>query len=92
MEASHYFLTPVYMEAPFLLLDVGLHTEDRSAIPIGVAAFGLSPGGNAVNLSASEVATSNLMLWYLPNLSAGHDSPTTLSSQVDWDEEDEGWI
>ena len=70
LEASHYFLTPVYMEAPFLLSDAGLHTEDGSAIPIGVAAFAVSPGDNAVNLSASEGATSNLMLWHLLHLSA----------------------
>ena len=70
LEASHYFLTPVYTEAPFLLSDVGLHMEDGSAIPIGVAAFGLSPGDNVVNLSTSEGATSNLMLWCLLNLSA----------------------
>ena len=25
LEASHYFLTPIYTEAPFLLLDAGLH-------------------------------------------------------------------
>ena len=43
LEVSHYFLTPVYMEAPFLLSDAGLH-GDRNAIPIGVAAFAVSPG------------------------------------------------
>ena len=70
LEASHYFLTPIYMETPFLLLDAGLHTEDRTAIPVGVAAFAVSPGDNAVKLSASEGATSNLMLWHLLHLSA----------------------
>ena len=70
LEAPHYFLTPLYMEAHFLLSDVGLHVEDGSAIPIGVAAFGLSPGDNAVNLSALEGATSNLVLQCLLNLSA----------------------
>ena len=70
LEASHYFLTPVYMEAPFLLSDVGLHMEDESAIPIGMAAFGLSPGDNAVKLATSEGAMSNLMLQCLLNLSA----------------------
>ena len=84
LEASHYFLTPVYMEAPFLLSHVGLHAEDRSAIPIGVAAFGLSPGDNAVNLSALEGATSNLMLQCLLNLSADLVMiPPQLSSWVD---------
>ena len=58
------------MEAPFLSLDAGLHTEDRTAIPVGVAAFAVSPGDNAVNLSASEGAMSNLMLWHLLHLSA----------------------
>ena len=44
--------------------------EDGSAIPIGVAAIGLSPGDNAVNLFASEGVASNLMLWHFLNLSA----------------------
>ena len=63
-------LTPIYMEASFLLSDAGLHGEDGNAIPIGVAAFAVSPGDNAVNLSASEGATSNLMLQCLLHLSA----------------------
>ena len=70
MEACHYFLTPVYMEAPFLLSDVGLHSEDGSALPIGVAAFAVNPRDNAVNLSIWQGAMSNLILWCLLHLSA----------------------
>ena len=42
------------MEAPYLLSDVGLQAEDGTAMAIGVAAFGVSPRDNVVNLSASE--------------------------------------
>ena len=70
LEASHYFLTPIYMEAPFLISDAGLHTEAKSAIPIGVTAFAVSPGDTAVNLSTSEGAMSNLVPWCLMHLSA----------------------
>ena len=70
LEACHYFLTLIYMEAPFLLSDVGLHTEDKSALPIGVAVFAVSLGDNAVNLSPSQGAMSNLMLRHLLHLSA----------------------
>ena len=44
-------LTPIYTEAPFLLSDVGLHAEDRNALPVGVAAFAVNPRDEAVNLS-----------------------------------------
>ena len=58
------------MEAPFLLSDAGLNAEDRNAIPVGVATFAVSPGDDAVNLSALEGATCNIMLWHLLHLSA----------------------
>ena len=70
LEAANYYLTPVYMEGPYLLLDVGLQAEDGTATAIGVAALGVSPKDNAVNLSASEGATSNLVLCCLLHLSA----------------------
>ena len=70
LEAVHYYLTPVYTEAPYLLSDVGLHAEDGTAMAIGVAAFGVSPRDNAINLSASEGAMSNLVLCHLLHLSA----------------------
>ena len=57
LEAGHYYLTPVYTEAPYLLSDVGLQTEDGTAMAIGVTALGVSSKDNAVNLSASEGAT-----------------------------------
>ena len=40
------------MEAPYLLSDVGLQAEDGTAMAIGVAAFGVSPRDNVVNLSS----------------------------------------
>ena len=49
---------------------MGLQAEDGTAMAIGVAAFGVSPRDNAVNLSASEGAMSNLMLRHLLHLSA----------------------
>ena len=70
LEAAHYYLTPVYTEAPYLLSDVGLQAEDGTATAIGVTALGVSPKDNAVNLSASEGATSNLVLCCLLHLSA----------------------
>ena len=70
LEAAHYYLTPIYTEAPYLLSDVGLQSEDGTAMVIGVAVFGVSPGDNVVNLSASEGATTNLMLQCLLHLSA----------------------
>ena len=62
LEAAHYYLTPVYTEAPYLLSDAGLQAEDGTATAIGVTALGVSPRDNAVNLSASEGAMSNLVL------------------------------
>ena len=66
----HYYLTPIYMEAPYLLSDAGLPTDDEGAIPIGVAAFGVSPRDKGVNLSTMEGVTSDLILQCLLNLSA----------------------
>ena len=70
LEAAYYYLTPVYTEAPYILSDVGLQAADGTAMAIGVAAFGVSPRDNAVNLSTSEGAMSNLMLYHLLHLSA----------------------
>ena len=70
LEAAHYYLTPVYTEAPYLLLDVGLQAEDSTAMAIGVAALSVNPRDNAVNLTASEGATSTLVLHCLLHLSA----------------------
>ena len=44
LEAAHYYLTPTYTEASYLLSDVGLQAEDGTATAIGVATFGVSPG------------------------------------------------
>ena len=54
LEAPHYYLTPVYTEAPYVLSDAGLQAEYGTAMAIGVAAFGVSPRDNAVDLSALE--------------------------------------
>ena len=39
LEAAHYYLTPIYTEASYLLSDVGLQSEDGTATVIGVAAL-----------------------------------------------------
>ena len=70
LEAAYHYFTPVYTEAPYILSDVGLQAEDGTAMAIGVAAFGVSPRDNTVNLSTSEGAMSNLMLCCLLHLSA----------------------
>ena len=70
LEAPHFYLTPVYTEAPYLLSDVGLQAEDGTALAIGVTALEVSPRDNTVNLSASKGATSNLVLCHLLHLSA----------------------
>ena len=54
LEAAHYYLTPVYMEAPYILSDAGLQAADGTAMVIGVAALGVNPKDNTVNLTASE--------------------------------------
>ena len=83
LEAAHYYLTPVYMEAPYLLSDAGLQAEDGTAMVIGVAALGVSPRDNTVNLSASEGAMSNLVLCCLLHLSTSLVLiPPQLSSHV----------
>ena len=42
LDTPHYYLTPIYMEAPYLFSDAGLPAKDRGAIPIGVGTFGES--------------------------------------------------
>ena len=60
LQAAHYDLTPVYTEAPYILSDTGLQAADGTATVIGVATLGVNPKDNAVNLTASEGATSTL--------------------------------
>ena len=54
LEAAHYYLTPVYTEAPFLLSDAGLQAADGTTMAIGVVALGVNPMDNTVNLTASD--------------------------------------
>ena len=68
LEAAHYYLTPVYTEAPYILSDAGLQGADGTATIIGVAALGVNPKDNAVNLSVSEGATSTLVIHCLLHL------------------------
>ena len=51
LEAAHYYITPVYMEAPYILSDAGLQGADGTATIIGVAILGVNPKDNAVNLT-----------------------------------------
>ena len=54
LEAAHYYLTPAYTEALYLLSDAGLQAEDGTAMVIGVTTLSVNPKDNAVNLTASE--------------------------------------
>ena len=68
LKAAYYYLTPVYTEAPYILSDVGLQATDGSAMMIGVAAVGIVPKDNTVDLNTSEGAVSTLVIHYLLHL------------------------
>ena len=68
LEAAHYYLTPVYTEALYILSDAGSQAADGTATVIGVAALGVDPKDNTVNLTASEGATSTLVICCLLHL------------------------
>ena len=68
LEAAHYYLTPVYAEAPYILSDAGLQATDSSAMIIGVATVGIVPKDNTVDLTASEGAISTLVIHRLLHL------------------------
>ena len=68
MELPHYFLTPVYTEAPYILSDAGLQHEEDVTRVIGVAAMRIDPTDNTVDLAASEGPTSTLMVRCLLHL------------------------
>ena len=68
LKAAHYYLTPVYTEAPYILSDAGLQATDGSAMIIGVATMGIVPKDNTVNLTASEGAVSTLVIHRLLHL------------------------
>ena len=68
LEAAHYYLTPVYTEAPYILSDAGLQATDGSAMLIGVATVGIVPKDNTVNLTTSEGAVSTLVIHRLFHL------------------------
>ena len=68
MELPHYYLTPIYTEAPYILSDAGLQCEEDVARVIGVAAMRVDPTDNTVDLVASEGPTSTLMVYRLLHL------------------------
>ena len=68
LKAAHYYLTPVYTEALYILSDAGLQAADGSAMIIGVATVGIVPKDNTVDLTASEGAISTLMICHLLHL------------------------
>ena len=70
IELPHYYLTPIYTEAPYILSDAGLQTEEDGATVIGVAVMGIDLMDNMVNLAASEGPTSTLMVHHLLHLEA----------------------
>ena len=61
MESPHYYLTPVYTEAPYVLSDAGLQHEEDVTTVIGVAAMCVNPKDNTVDLTVSEGPTASLM-------------------------------
>ena len=68
LDSPHYYLTPVYTEAPYILSDAGLQAEDGRAMVIGVTAVGVDLMDNTVNLVASEGPTTTLMVHHLLHL------------------------
>ena len=68
IKATHYYLTPVYTEAPYILSDAGLQATDGSAMIIGVATVGIVPKDNTVDLTTSEGAVSTLVIHHLLHL------------------------
>ena len=68
MESPHYFLTPIYTEAPYILSDTGLQCKEDVTRVIGVAVMRIDPTDNTVNLAASEGPTSTLMVCCLLHL------------------------
>ena len=84
MGLPHYYLTPVYTEAPYILSDTGLQEEEEATTVIGVAAMRIDPRGNTVDLVASEGSTSTLMVHRLLHLKGQYcpNTSTTLLSRV----------
>ena len=68
MESPHYYLTPIYTEAPYILSDAGLQGEEGVTMVIGVAVMHINPTDNTVNLVASKGLTSTLMVCHLLHL------------------------
>ena len=68
LKVAHYYLTPVYTEALYILSDVGLQAPDGSATVIGVATVGIAPKDNTVDLAASEGPLSTLVICCLLHL------------------------
>ena len=68
MELPHYYLTPIYTEAPYILSNAGLQHEPDVTTVIGVAAMCVDPTVNTVNLVASKGPTSTLMVHRLLHL------------------------
>ena len=89
LEAAHYYLTPVYTEAPYILSDAGLQAADGTATVIGVATLGVNPKDNTVNLTTSEGATSTLVIHHLLHLTTDLIiiPSSALSSHMDQNEE-----
>ena len=69
LEEAYYYLTPRYVETPYLLSDVGIEVLDEDTAPIGVAAFRTDTKNNKIDLSTSEGLTATLVLLCLLHLS-----------------------
>ena len=91
LKAAHYYLTPVYTEAPYILSDAGLQAADGSATIIGVATVGVVPKDNSQpdHLRGGSIYFGDT----LPPSSYNEPhfgSSSALLSCMDWDEEGEG--
>ena len=70
IESPHYYLTPIYVEAPYILSDAELQEEEDATTVIGVAAMRIDPTDNTADLVANEGPTSTLMVRHLLHLEA----------------------
>ena len=68
MQSPHYYLTPIYTEALYILSDAGLQCEQDVTTVIGVAAMRIDPMDNTIDLAASEGPTATLMVRHLLHL------------------------
>ena len=94
LKAAHYYLTPVYTEAPYILSDARLQAADSSATIIGIATLGINPKGQ--HSQPDHLRGGNIyfgdMLPPPPYNEPHFNSPSALTSCMDQDEEGKGLV